>query len=109
VLIGLLGVEYLIRRGVDWRALPQAATNQSGCRLFAETGHSLCPPFRAYWERSGGLTVFGFPISEPAPEQVEGGQTLMVQYFERARFEEHPELPAARRVQLSRLGAEMRP
>lgn len=110
VLIGLLGVEYLARRGVDWRALPKVGGSPAqGCRYFPETGHSLCPPFRAYWERNGGLASFGFPISEPASEPVEGGRALTVQYFERARFEEHPEQPAARRVQLSRLGAELKP
>jgi hypothetical protein len=110
VLSGLLGVEYLTRRGVDWRALPRVSGPPAqGCRFFPETGHSLCPPFRAYWERNGGLAVFGYPISEPAPEQVEGGRALTVQYFERSRFEEHPELPAASRVQLGRLGAELKP
>jgi hypothetical protein len=101
---GLLGVEALARRGVDWRALPKASEAGPGCRLFPETGHSLCPPFRAYWERNGGLAVFGYPISEPAPEQVEGGQTLSVQWFERSRFEDH-----GGRVLLSRLGAELMP
>lgn len=109
VLVGLLGVEYLARHGVDWRSLPTASGAAQGCRFFPETGHSLCPPFRAYWERNGGLATFGLPLSEPAAEQVEGGRTLTVQYFERARFEDHPELPAAWRVQLSRLGAELKP
>jgi hypothetical protein len=40
---------------------------------------------------------------------VEGGRTLTVQYFERSRFEEHPGLPAASRVQLGRLGVELMP
>ena len=110
VLSGLLGVEYLARRGVDWQTLPKVnGPPAAGCRFFPETGHSLCPPFRAFWERNGGLPVFGYPISEPGPEQVEGGRTLTVQYFERSRFEEHPDLPAASRVQLGRLGAELRP
>jgi hypothetical protein len=105
VLIGLLGVEYLARRGVDWNALPKVAgPPAAGCRFFPETGHSLCPPFRGYWERNGGLSVFGFPISEPAQEPVEGGRTLTVQYFERSRFEDH-----GGAVLLSRLGAELMP
>ncbi|GAB4424575.1 MAG: hypothetical protein OHK0015_03560 [Chloroflexi bacterium OHK40] len=110
VLSGLLGVEALARRGVDWRSLPTVSGPPAqGCRYFPETGHSLCPPFRAFWERNGGLSVFGYPISEPAQELVEGGRLLTVQYFERSRFEEHPELPASSRVQLSRLGAELKP
>ncbi len=110
VLSGLLGVEYLARQGVDWQSLPKVSGAPTpGCRFFPETGHSLCPPFRAYWERGGGLAVFGYPISEPTPTQVEGGQTLAVQYFERSRFEQHNEQPAAARVQLSRLGVELKP
>jgi hypothetical protein len=109
VQLGLLGVESLARRGVDWRGLPTVAGPPSAqCRYFPETGHSLCPPFRAFWERSGGLAIFGFPISEPLDEEL-GGATRRVQYFERNRFEAHPEQPAAYRVQLGRLGAELMP
>ena len=53
---------------------------------FPETGHTLQNSFMAYWETYGGLQVFGYPISE---ELQENGRT--VQYFERARFEWHPE------------------
>ncbi|HMQ33654.1 MAG TPA: peptidase S8, partial [Chloroflexaceae bacterium] len=104
------GVESLPRGGGEGGARPAVAGPPAeGCPFSPETGHSLCPPFRAYWERNGGLATFGFPISEPAPEQVEGARSLTVQYFERARFEDHADQPAARRVQLSRLGAELRP
>lgn len=58
----------------------------SNCTTFPETAHRLCGGFRAYWEQHGGLWMFGYPISE---EFVEGG--YVVQYFERARFEWHPE------------------
>ncbi|MBP1467930.1 cellulase family glycosylhydrolase [Candidatus Chloroploca sp. M-50] len=109
VLIGLVGVEYLARQGLDWRSLPTVDGAPAGCRYFPETRHSLCPPFRAYWERNGGLATFGFPISEPANETVENGRTLSVQYFERARFEDHPDLSSANRVQLSRLGVRLAP
>jgi hypothetical protein len=109
VQLGLLGVERLARQGIDWRSLQKVGgPPAAGCRYFPETGHSLCPPFRAYWERNGGLAIFGFPISEPFDEDV-GGGARRVQYFERNRFEEHPELPAAYRVQLGRLGAELKP
>ena len=53
---------------------------------FPETGHTLENSFQQYWERYGGLPVFGYPISQ---EFEEDGRT--VQYFERARFEWHPE------------------
>lgn len=58
---------------------------------FTETGHNLRAGFRAFWEANGGLTQFGYPLSEEFEQQLEDGQTYTVQYFERARFEYHPE------------------
>jgi hypothetical protein len=46
--------------------------------------------FDGYWQAHGGLAQFGYPISEPFRQQLENGQTYTVQYFERARFEYHP-------------------
>lgn len=66
------------------RAAPRADTTDN--TFFAETGHNLSNIFKDYWQRKGGLAVYGFPISE---EFLENGYT--VQYFERARFEHHPE------------------
>ena len=57
-----------------------------GFYYFEETRHTLSSGFKEYWEMNGGLPVFGYPISE---EFEEGGYN--VQYFERARFEWHPE------------------
>ncbi len=60
---------------------------------FPETGHSLSFGFRGYWERNGGLAQFGYPITEEFAERnPTDGKTYTVQYFERARFEFHPEL-----------------
>lgn len=53
---------------------------------YPETGHTLGYGFREFWNTRGGLATFGYPISE---EFWEGG--YVVQYFERARFEFHPE------------------
>ena len=40
----------------------------------------------------GGLAVFGYPLTEEFAEvSAEDGQPYTVQYFERARFEHHPE------------------
>ena len=60
-------------------------------RFFAETGHSIGFGFKAYWDTHGGLRLFGYPISEEFQEQGADGKTRTVQYFERARFEYHPE------------------
>lgn len=107
VLRGRLGVEYLEHQGRDWRSFPTVSGARAGCRHFPETQHSLCPPFRAFWERNGGLEIFGYPLSEPLVEEVEGRRLLTVQYFERSRFEDHADQPPAHRVQLSRLGADL--
>lgn len=72
-------------------------------RFFPETGHTLAYGFKAFWEKNGGLEIFGYPISE---EFTEGGYT--VQYFERARFEYHPEHRGTRyEVQLGLLGTQL--
>ena len=54
---------------------------------FDETGHNVRHGFLKYFNARGGETAFGMPLTE---EFVENGRT--VQYFERARFEYHPEL-----------------
>ncbi len=72
---------------------------------FPETRHTLGGAFRAYWHTHGGLPVFGYPLSEEFTERnVEDGQEYVVQYFERARFELHPDLPQAYQVSLGHLG-----
>jgi hypothetical protein len=53
---------------------------------FPQTGHYIYGVFRDYWRRFGGLQVFGYPLTE---QRKEGD--YWVQYFERARFEYHPE------------------
>ncbi|MBX6342844.1 MAG: CAP domain-containing protein, partial [Thermomicrobiaceae bacterium] len=50
----------------------------------------------------GGLPIFGYPISEPFEQ---GGR--LVQYFERNRFELHPELPPEYQVLPTRLGVDL--
>ena len=55
----------------------------------------------AVLEQNGGLQVFGFPITVEAPDSPEG--TFTVQYFERNRFELHPEKQAPYNVLLGRL------
>jgi hypothetical protein len=97
VLAGRLGVQLLQSQGRPWEKFPRESSAPPGCRYFAETGHSLCGIFLSYWQNNGGLERFGFPVTElfdevfPAEGQY-GVRTLRVQYFERRRMEEHPEL-----------------
>ena len=73
VLAGRLGAQKLALEGRPWETLPQNHAPGPGCLVFHETGHTLCPPFRAYWEQNGGLPRFGYPISR-APDRIERGR-----------------------------------
>ena len=81
----------------------------SACTLFNDTNHTLRSTFLNYWQSYGGLSVYGFPITEQFEQQnAADGKTYTVQYFERNRFEYHPENAGTRyEVQLGRLGAEL--
>jgi hypothetical protein len=58
-------------------------------RCFPETGFCISGPIRAYWERNGGLEVFGYPITPLQTETVEGAWSGPLQWFERDRLEDH--------------------
>jgi hypothetical protein len=77
--------------------------------FFAESGHTLGGAFRWFWQTRGGVQVFGFPISEELIEvNPLDGHEYIVQYFERARFEYHPERAGTdQEVQLAHLGREL--
>jgi hypothetical protein len=66
--------------------------HQAGVLYFPEVQHTLRGTFRAYWEAHGGLAQFGYPITEEYTEKsATDGRTYTVQYFQRNRFELHPE------------------
>src|SRR3954447_20554967 len=46
--------------------------------------------FLEFWQQNGGLPVFGYPITA-ATQQTTAEGTFLTQYFERNRFEYHPE------------------
>jgi hypothetical protein len=70
--------------------------------VFPETGHRVSGRFLQFWRQQGGLAVFGYPVSE---QRSENGYA--VQYFERQRFELHPEDQPPYDVQLGLLGSEI--
>ncbi len=76
-------------------------------RSFPETGHNLHTGFRDYWEAHGGLAQFGYPLTEESTERLADGKEYTVQYFERARFEWHPENPPDYQVLLGQLGRQV--
>ncbi|MDQ5850590.1 MAG: sortase, partial [Chloroflexota bacterium] len=82
-----------------------AGPTQPGQDYFVETRHTLGGAFQQFWHANGGLRVFGFPLSEEFREvSPQDGHEYTVQYFERARFEWHPDLPPQYQVQLGHLG-----
>jgi hypothetical protein len=78
---------------------PVTAASNPACRFFAETGHQTCYAFLKFFDANGGVEQFGYPISEIITLN---GQ--LVQYFEKARFEWHPERASGKRVTLTNLG-----
>jgi hypothetical protein len=83
-----------------------AQTVQPGCRTFPETGRTVCGRFLEYWDEHGGLAQQGYPISGEMRERSEvDGKTYLVQYFERAVFEFHPQNDPPYDVLLTLLGA----
>ncbi len=97
VLLTRLGVQ--ISEGSQFAtAAPFASTSSK--TYVKETGHSLAEPFLSYWNKNGGVELYGYPISEPVKQD---GMT--VQWFERARMEYHPELASkGQAVELTLLG-----
>ena len=77
---------------------------EAGYTYFPTTGHNVGPRFAAYWTDHGGLAQFGYPLSEPFAQTLEDGNEYTVQYFERARFEYHPENAAPYDVLLGQFG-----
>ena len=105
VLLGLLGAELTKQ---DTFVTVQPFDNTDGKVYFAETQHSLAEPFLSYWKQNGGLAVFGYPISEVIQESPVGQKPLLVQYFQRNRFEFHPENQPPYNVLLGLLGREFK-
>jgi hypothetical protein len=117
--LGRLGYESAASAGLltsaPFQPLPANTTSDANCTFFAETGHRLCAGFKAYWQSHGlelgdagisyreSLALFGYPISEEFVDPTSG---FVVQYFERARFEYHPENPEPYKILLTRLGAD---
>jgi hypothetical protein len=72
--------------------------NTAGCDLFT-SGFSVCFAFLDFYKANGGSTQFGNPISP-----FEFHENLIVQYFEKARFEWRADRPEDQRVVLTDLG-----
>jgi hypothetical protein len=72
-----------------------------GCRYFSEVDFQVCYAFLDFFEDYGGISQFGYPASD-----LEFHDGWVVQYFQRARFEWHPEHPSGQRVVLTDVGSQ---
>jgi hypothetical protein len=120
--LGRLGAEavavHVQTQTVDspFQPLPADTPSDATCQFYPQTGHRLCAGFNAYWQSHGlefgdpgvsareALALFGYPLSEEYTDPTTG---LTVQWFERARFEYHPNTPEPYKVLLGRLGADV--
>lgn len=128
VLLGRLGDDLLRQRGTDWQQLPGEDGPKAGCLYFQKTDHNVCNQennqsgFKYYWLSHGlefdgapgvsfeeSLALFGLPLTDEHVETNSSGDTVITQWFERARFEWHPDKPQEYKVLLGLLGNEARP
>lgn len=120
VLLGRLGADRIIQSGRDWFTFPKSA-GAEGCRTFDATGHAVCGRFWIMWRTYGleidgvagiseseSLALFGLPLSGVITERLSDGKEYQVQWFERARFEYHPQNTAPYDVLFGLLGNEVR-
>ena len=116
VLLGRLGAETLAARGVDWQSLPKASPTTP--HYYPQTGQAIDPLFWDYWRTRGlelgdagvsereALALWGYPLTGLIDERLPDGSTLKVQWYERARFEYHPQNQPPYNVLLGRLAAD---
>lgn len=127
VLLGRLGDDRLKQLDRDWQAAPRDSGAQPGCLWFEQTARNVCDQanglgFKSYWQSRGlefdgrpgtsyeeSLALFGLPLTAPQMETNASGDTVLTQWFERARFEWHLNNPDQFKVLLGLLGAEVRP
>jgi len=76
-----------------------SVNNSFACRLFPETGYSVCFSFLEFFDQYGGAAQFGYPISN-----FEYHEDKIVQYFQNARLEWQPWKTEGQRVVVSDLG-----
>ena len=118
VLLGRLGADRLDQQGRDWFGFAKGV-DTGGCWVFGGTEHAVCGAILNAWRANGlqidgnkaissheSLALFGLPLSGLMTETLSDGKQYQVQWFERARFELHPENAAPYDVLLGLLGSE---
>ncbi len=103
VLLTQLGTLRYHQKYPNGAATEQVSTDSP--TLFSQTGKHVGRLLLNAWQRLGGLANVGYPISEELAEQSPlDGKIYLVQYFERAEFEYHPENQPPYDVLLTQLG-----
>ena len=75
------------------------AFNSSVHHYFPETGHVVSYAFLKHFREKGGLDIFGYPRTEFTYED-----GYIIQYFQRARMEWHPEASSGPEMRLTNMG-----
>ena len=68
------------------KAVAGCSASSTGCRAFAESGHTISGRIASFWSAHGALPAFGLPLTESFVESDSG---LTIQIFERAVLEDH--------------------
>jgi hypothetical protein len=120
VLLGRLGADRLLQQGRDAGTFTPDVAREA-CRFFAATQQNVCGPIWTAWSTNGlesgeagiseaeSLALWGLPLSPLITETLSDGNAYQVQYFERARFELHPQNSPPYDVLFGLLGNELRP
>lgn len=82
--------------------VPAIAQDGDEPSAFEDNGCRVPQEFRDFVESHGGIEIFGYPISNPFRQK-----GVLVQYFQNARIESHPNNPDPYKVQLGLLGDEL--
>ena len=107
----LIYILILIALGISLLPVAFAPQEVPRTRFFRETGFRVEGRFLDAWESAGtyadSLAINGYPISDVHPEvNPVDGKTYQVQWFQRARYEAHPEETPPNDVLFGLLGVE---
>jgi len=81
-----------------------SSVQAQGIQYFSQTGHNVQGDFLKFYNAATDpTTIYGYPLTE----EFIGRDGRHVQYFQRARFELHPDLPEGARVTLTNIGREL--
>jgi hypothetical protein len=84
---GRIGVEFT--KGIAFPT-QEFFVNRPGLQYEEVTQHGLRGAFLEFWQKNGGVDIFGYPISDEVQEILPDDEAYhTVQYFERGRMELH--------------------